>query len=103
VFLALACALTIGAVWPESNPFDLVYNLFLARRSGDYRVTGAALPRRFAQAMAAGLSGATALAIGGSMPLLAIVLEVLLVGAVAGLLAARFCAGSRLLHWLTKA
>jgi hypothetical protein len=101
VFVLLACVLTIGAVWPHSNPFDAVYNKVVAPWNGGYRLQHAPLPRRFAQALAASLSGATALAINSSTPLMAVLLEFAMVGAMMAVFAARFCVGARLLHWLT--
>ena len=83
-----------GALLPDANVFEWAYNLTSPR----YRLTRAPAPRRFAQ----GLAGAMALAIGACLYMhwivAAIVIELLLLAAVAGILFAKFCFGMWLYH-----
>lgn len=98
IFLALSAVLLWSALLPRWNPFDAIYNRTLARRPGSFALPPAPAPRRFAQ----GMAGAFALAIG--LALLrgwtgtAIVLQVLLVVAVAALVFGGFCLGSFVFH-----
>jgi hypothetical protein len=98
VFLVLSGILWWSVLFPRLNPFDAVYNRTLANRPGAVRLEPAPPPRRFAQ----GMAGSFALAIG--MLLLirlgtaALVLQVLLLAALAALIFGRFCLGSFLFH-----
>ena len=83
LFGMLGIVLCWGALVPDANVFEWTYNLTSPR----HRLTPAPAPRRFAQALA----GAMALSIG---------VELLLLAAVAGILAAKFCFGSWLYHTL---
>ena len=100
IFLALSGILWWNALIPRLNPFDAVHNLTLARRPGAVRLGPAAYPRRFAQ----GMAGSFALAIGILLLLqlgtAALVLQVLLLAALAALVFGRFCLGSFLYHFL---
>ena len=94
LFVILGIVLCWGALLPDANVFERVYNLTSPR----YRLTRAPAPRRFAQ----GLAGAMALAIAAFlyvhwMPA-AIIVELLLLAAVVGILFAKFCFGSWLYH-----
>lgn len=90
VFVMLGIVLCWCALLPDANVFEWAYNLTSPR----YRLTRAPAPRRFAQ----GLAGAMALAIAAFLYmhwlLAAIVVELLLLAAVAGILFAKFCFGS---------
>jgi hypothetical protein len=90
LFVTLGIVLCWGALVPDANVFEWAYN----RRSPRYRLTRAPAPRRFAQ----GLAGVMALAIAAFLymywMLAAIVVELLLVAAVAGILFGKFCFGS---------
>jgi hypothetical protein len=85
---------------PRLNPFDRVYNRILTNRPGAVLLEPAPLPRRFAQ----GMAGSFALAIGVLLLLrpgtAALVLQVLLLSALAALIFGRFCLGSFLYHLL---
>jgi hypothetical protein len=100
IFLALSGILWWNALIPRRNPFDAVYNRTLANRPGAVRLEPAPPPRRFAQ----GMAGSFALAIGVLLLLqlgaAALVLQVLLLAALAALIFGRFCLGSFLYHLL---
>ena len=94
LFVILGIVLCWSALMPDANPFEAAYNFTSPR----YRLTRAPAPRRFAQ----GLAGGMALAIAAFLYLhrmpAAIVVELLLLAAVAGILFAKFCFGSWLYH-----
>ena len=100
IFLALAGVLWWNALFPRWNPFDVLYNRIVAARTGHIPLSAAPAPRRFAQ----GMAGTFALSIGASLLMgwhvTAIVLEVILVLAVAALVFGSFCFGSFVFHLL---
>jgi len=100
MFLVLSGILWWNVLLPRLNPFDVVHNLILANRPGTVRLEPAPSPRRFAQ----GMAGSFALAIGILLLLqlgtAALVLQVLLLAALAALIFGRFCLGSFLYHLL---
>ena len=100
IFLVLSGILWWNVLIPRLNLFDVVYNLTLANRPGAVRLDPAPPPRRFAQ----GMAGSFALAIGmlllGQLGTAALVLQVLLLAALAALIFGRFCLGSFLYHLL---
>jgi hypothetical protein len=100
IFLILSGILWWNVLLPRRNPFDAVYNRTLAIRPGDVRLEPAPPPRRFAQ----GMAGSFALAIGILLLLhrgtAALVLQVLLLAALAALIFGRFCLGSFLYYLL---
>ncbi len=100
VFLALATVLWWNALVPRWNVFDVLYNKIVAVRPGRIALTPAPGPRRFAQ----GLAGTLALVIGISMirgwHVTTIVIEVILILAVAALVFGSFCVGSFIFHLL---
>jgi hypothetical protein len=100
VFLVLAAVLWWSALLPRWNPFDALYNRTVARRPARFVLPPAPAPRRFAQ----GMAGTFALAIGISLLRgwirTAIVLEILLLVAVAALVFGGFCLGSFVFHFL---
>jgi hypothetical protein len=100
IFLVLAAVLSWNAILPRLNPFELVYNRFVAPRRGAPLLAPAPGPRRFAQGMAATLlwGGAIALLVGAI--LVSAVLEGLLVVAFSALLFGRFCLGAYIYHLL---
>jgi hypothetical protein len=99
LFYALATVLWWSALAPRLNPFDAPYNWTLARSSGA-TLSSAPAPRRFAQFLA----GSFALAIGVTLalgwPMIAFVLEGLLLVALGALVFGGFCLGSFLFHLL---
>lgn len=98
IFLFLSAVLWWSALLPKWNPFDALYNITLGVRPGTIRLTSAPGPRRFAQSMA----GTFALAIGALLllqwKLTALVLEALLLVAIATLVFGGFCLGSFVFH-----
>lgn len=100
LFLGLSAVLWWNALVPPRNPFDALYNRYLARRRGRPLLTPAPGPRRFAQGMAASFM----LGIGASLLLgwqaAAWTLEGLLVIALAALILGKFCLGSYIFHLL---
>ncbi|HZW35381.1 MAG TPA: DUF4395 family protein [Candidatus Deferrimicrobiaceae bacterium] len=101
IFLVLSGILWWSALLPRLNPFDAVYNRTLGVRPGTVRLSPAGSPRRFAQ----GMAGSFALAIGvlllSGMAMAAIVVQAMLLAALAALLFGRFCLGSFLYHLLS--
>ena len=53
IFLLLSAILWLNVLVPAANPFEKVYNRFVARPRGRPPLTKAPGPRRFAQGMAA--------------------------------------------------
>ena len=100
IFLLMSGILWWNVLFPRLNPFDAVYNRTLANRPGGVRLEPAPPPRRFAQ----GMAGSFALAIGLLLLLqlgtAAVVLQVLLLAALAALIFGRFCLGSFLSYLL---
>ncbi len=100
IFLVLSGVLWWNVLLPRLNPFDGIYNRTLGARPGAVRIDPAPPPRRFAQ----GMAGSFALAIGALLLLgagaAAVVLQVLLLGALAALVFGRFCLGSFLYYLL---
>lgn len=100
VFAALALLLWWSCLLPKLNPFDLVHNHTLGRRSGATRLEPAPTPRRFAQGMAATFCSAIFAAMVADAPVVAWILQALLLVAVAALVFVRFCLGSFVYHLL---
>jgi hypothetical protein len=100
IFLVLSGVLWWNVLFPRLNPFDAIYNWTLGTRPGAVRLEPAPTPRRFAQ----GMAGSFALAIGMllllQMGTAALVLQVLLLAALAALIFGRFCLGSFLYYLL---
>ncbi len=94
IFLILSAILWWNGILPRLNPFDAIYNRTLGARPGAVQLQPAQPPRRFAQ----GMAGSFALAIGTALPLhlgtAALVLQILLLAALAALIFGRFCLGS---------
>lgn len=94
LFLLLGALLWWNALEPEANPFDVLYNLLVARPRGRPALEPAPPPRRFSQ----GMAGTFMLVIGLSwlagLHMLAYVFEALVVLAFGAILFAKFCLGS---------
>jgi Domain of unknown function (DUF4395) len=99
LFLSLAGLLWWSALLPQWNPFELAYNRFVATRSG-LRLGRAPGPRRFAQALAGVISATIAVLLTLGFRTAAIVIELLLIAAIAALVFGGFCVGSYLFHLL---
>lgn len=100
IFLCMAAILWWNVLVPRLNPFDAVHNLTLGARPGASRLDPAPPPRRFAQ----GMAGSFCLGIGTLLLLgagtAALVLQALLLAALAALIFGRFCLGSFLYYLL---
>jgi hypothetical protein len=95
-FLALSILLWWNAALPRLNPFDALYNYFVAMPKGRPRLGPAPGPRRFAQAMAGTFTLAIGVALLMGWNTLAWATEILLLAALAALIFGRFCSGSYL-------
>ncbi len=100
LFVALSLVLFWNAALPRLNPFEAVYNRFLAHRRGTAPLPPAPAPRRFAQGMAAALNLATAVTLLAGAPAAARALEALLVVAFSALLFGKICLGAYVYHVL---
>ena len=100
IFLVLSGILWWNALNPRLNPFDAVYNRTLANRPGAVRLEPAPPPRRFAQGMAGSFALASGLLILLQLETAALVVQVLLLAALAALIFGRFCLGSFLYYLL---
>ncbi len=98
IFLALGALLWWNALVPAANPFDAVYNGFAG--SGAARLAPAEPPRRFAQGMAGTFNLAIGILLLAGAGIAAIVLQALLLAALAALVFGRFCLGSFLYYVL---
>jgi hypothetical protein len=99
-FLVLSAILWWNTFLPGLNPFEAVYNRFVAPRRGTGLLTPAPMPRRFAQGMAAAfLLGAGAALLAG-WPVASWVFQGFLVAAFSTLLFAKFCMGAYVYHLL---
>jgi len=100
-FLALAALLWWNVLVPKLNPFDALYNRFVAGPKGRPGLTPAPAPRRFAQGMAGTFMLAIGLSLLAGASLVAWVLEALLLVALGALVLGRFCLGSYLFYLFT--
>ena len=94
LFAMLGIVLCWSALLPDANVFEWAYNLTSPR----YRLTRAPVPRRFAQGLAGGMALVIAAFLYMHWMLAAMLVELLLLAAVAGILFAKFCFGSWLYH-----
>jgi hypothetical protein len=100
LFLALSAVLWWNVALPRFNPFDALYNGFVAEPRGLRRLGPAPAPRRFAQGMAAAFMLVIALSILLGWEVAAWICEAFLVLALALLNIGRFCLGSYIYHLL---
>ncbi len=94
IFLVLSGVLWWNVLRPRLNPFDAIYNRTLGARPGAVRIDPAPAPRRFAQGMAGSFAVGIGLLLLLGVGTAAVVLQVLLLGALAALVFGRFCLGS---------
>jgi hypothetical protein len=97
--LVVAAVLWWNAIVPSRNPFEMVYNRWLAGAEG-VRLVPAPAPRRFAQGLAAAFNLGAALALLLGAQSLAWLLQTLLIVAFSALLFGRFCLGAYVYHLL---
>lgn len=98
LFLILSAIIWWNVFVPALNPFDAVYNRFIAGPKGLQQLTPAPGPRRFAQGMAATFMLCIGLFILLKWQILAWIFECLLVVALTALIFGRFCLGSYIFH-----
>ncbi len=100
LFLALSAVLWWNTLFPRLNPFEAIYNRWIAEPRGLQHLESAPMPRRFAQGMAAaGQLGAGLTLIAGWTGF-SRVLQGFLVVAFSALLFGRFCLGAYVYHLL---
>ena len=98
--LAIGAVLAWNVLVPALNPFEIVYNRFVAGPRGRVPLAPAPGPRRFAQGMAAALNLGAGLALLSGQTVLAWALQAMLVVAFSALLFGRFCLGAWVYHVL---
>jgi hypothetical protein len=97
-FLVLSAVLWWNVLLPRRNPFETVYNRYVARRRGTGELTPAPGPRRFAQGMAAAFLLGAGLALLAGWPAASWVLQGFVVVAFLALLFGKFCLGAYVYH-----
>ena len=100
IFLALSAILWWNVFVPALNPFDAIYNSFLAGPNGHQRLSPALGPRRFAQCMAGTFMLCIGLFLLLKWQIIAWIFESLLVVALTALIFGKFCLGSYIFHLL---
>ncbi len=100
IFLLVSALLWLNVLVPAANPFEQVYNRFVARRRGRPPLTPAPGPRRFAQGMAAVFLLVAGLTLLQGWMAASYVFQGLLVVAFAALLLGKFCLGAYVYHLL---
>jgi len=98
--LAISAVLWWNTLVPSLNPFELVYNRYVARPRGRATLGPAPGPRRMAQGMAAAFNLVAALGLLYGQTVLAWVMEAFLVIGFSALLFGRFCLGAYVFHLL---
>ena len=101
LFLSWSVVLWWNVFVPRLNPFDKLYNGFVAAQKVLPPMTPAAPPRRFAQGLAAVFMLLIGVSLLAGWDTLAWVLEALLLAALGALIFGAFCVGSFLFHLLT--
>jgi hypothetical protein len=100
IFLGLAAVLFWNVLFPALNPFELIYNRWIAIPRARQPLTAAPAPRRFAQAVNAVFNLASGLLLQQGFTTASWVVQALLVAAFSLLLFARFCVGAYVFHLL---
>lgn len=100
-FLVLWVLLWWNAALPRLNPFDILYNVLVARPRSLPSPGPAPSPRRFAQLMAGGFMLAIGAALWSGSRGIAWSLEAVLLAALGALILGRFCLGSYVFHLVT--
>jgi hypothetical protein len=98
IFLILSAILWWNVFVTALNPFDAIYNSFIAGPKGLQRLTPAPGPRRFAQGMAATFMLCIGIFLLLKLQILAWIFECLLVVALSALIFGKFCMGSYVFH-----
>jgi len=100
IFLLVSAVLWLNVLVPAANPFENVYNRFIARPRGQPLLNRAPGPRRFAQGMAATFMLAAGLCLLRGWTAAAYALQGLVAVAFAALLFGKFCLGAYVYHLL---
>ena len=100
LFAAMSAVLWWSALAPALNPFDAVYNRFVARPGGFKPLPAAPAPRRFAEGMAASFALAIAAAILAGLTIAGLVLQGLFVASAAAVVFRDFCGPASLFNTL---
>ena len=100
IFLILSAILWWNVFIPSLNPFDAIYNRFIAGPKGLLRITPAPGPRRFAQGMAATFMLCIGIFLLLKWQIISWIFESLLVVALTALIFGKFCLGSYIFHLL---
>ena len=100
LFLALAAILWWSVIVPSRNPFDALYNKYVAGKRGLPRLEPARAPRRFAQGMAATFMVGIGISLLLGWQVAAWVLEGFLIVALTALIFGKFCLGSYVYYLL---
>src|SRR5881296_4463089 len=100
IFLLVSALLWLNVLVPAANPFEQIYNRFVARRRGRPPLTPAPGPRRFAQGMAALFMLTAGLALLEGWRTASYVFQGLLAVAFAAVLFGKFCLGAYVYHLL---
>jgi hypothetical protein len=100
IFLGLAAVLFWNVLFPALNPFERLYNRWIAGPRGRQRLTPAPVPPRFAQAVNGLFNLATGVLQLMGFTTASWIVQALLVGAFSLLLFARFCLGAYVFHLL---
>ncbi len=101
LFAVLGAVLWWNVLAPARNPFDILYNRWIATARSLPRLVATPMPRRFAQGMAGTFMLAIALLLLAGWHTAAYVVEAMLVVALSALVFGRFCLGSYIYHLLT--
>ena len=97
-FLAVSALLWWNVILPALNPFDAIYNAWVAGPREYPPLGPAPAPRRFAQGMAATFLLGIGASLASGAPVIAWILEGFLVLALLSLVVGRFCLGSYVYH-----
>jgi Domain of unknown function (DUF4395) len=100
IFLLGSAVLWLNVLVPAANPFENVYNRFVALPHGRPALTKAPGPRRFAQGMAATFMLAAGLTLLQGWTVASYFFQGFLVVAFAALLLGKFCIGAYVYHLL---
>jgi len=100
IFLLLSALLWLNVLLPAANPFENLYNRFVARPRARPLLTKAPGPRRFAQGMAATFMLAAGLTLREGWTAASYAFQGLIAVAFAALLFGRFCLGAYIYHLL---
>ena len=100
IFLLASAVLWLNVLVPAANPFENLYNRFIARPHGRPLLNRAPGPRRFAQGMAATFMLAAGLSLFRGWTVAAYAFEGLIAVAFAALLVGKFCLGAYVYHLL---